>query len=143
MRDIERVKVQILADADDDDEELALLTRRLRSALLDLDVAGVDPETREAPGSAKGGLAVVLGWLWVNIGGEALKAVLDRIGDWAASNGRAVEVTVNGNTLKLSRVSREQQHELIGAWLAHLPAEGPAEGPEGPGDGAQDHDAQG
>jgi len=118
-----QVSVRIDNDADTGDEELALLTRRLRGALLELDVLDVEPGSGPPPEGAKGA-AAVLGWLWVTIGGEAIKAVVDRVADWAASNGRTVEITVGDKTLKVSKVSRDEQRELIDTFLAQLPAGG-------------------
>jgi hypothetical protein len=123
MNEMADVGVRIVADEDDDDQELSLLTARLRSALLDLDVQNVVPAIQEGPPGSKAGVTAVLGWLWVTLGGEALKVVVDRAAGWAVSNGRSVEVSVNGNTLKLTRVSPQEQRELIDTWLAHLPAD--------------------
>jgi hypothetical protein len=44
--------------------------------------------------------------------------VLGKIADWAARSGRAVEITVDGDSLKLGRASREQQDRLVEAFLA-------------------------
>ena len=120
-----QVSVRIGDDAELDGQDMALLTRRLRAALLELDVLDVEPGSAQAPDGAKGAGAV-LGWLWVTIGGEALKTVVDRVADWAASNGRTVEITVGDKNLKVSKVSREEQRELIDTFLAQLPAGGAA-----------------
>jgi hypothetical protein len=114
--------VRIVADSDEDAEDLERLTRRLRSALLDLDVQDVAPVTQEAPDGSKAGVAVVLGWLFVTIGGEAIKAVVDRIADSALNFGREIEVTVNGQTLHLKRATREQQESAYQEWLARVNA---------------------
>ena len=42
----------------------------------------------------------------------------DRVADWACGSGRTVEVSLDGDTLKLGRVTREEQQELTRAWLA-------------------------
>jgi hypothetical protein len=114
------MSIRIGNDVDVDDNELARLTRRLRAALLELDIRGVEIATGEAPDGAKGAGAV-LGWLWVTIGGESVKVVVDRVADWAASSGRSAEITVGDKTLKLGRVSRAEQRELIDAFKAQLP----------------------
>jgi hypothetical protein len=125
MAEAGQVSVRIGDDADLDAEEMALATRRLRAALLELDVLDVEPGSEAPPDGAKGAGAA-LGWLWVTIGGEAIKAVVDRVAGWAASNGRTVEIMVDGKTLKVSKVSREEQRELIELYLAQFAAGGTA-----------------
>jgi hypothetical protein len=122
MTEIAGVSVRIISADGDDDEELALLTRQLRSALLELDVQDVEPQTQQAPGDSKAGFAVVLGWLWVNIGGEALKAVIDRVAECAVNFNREIDVTVNGQALHLKRATREQQDQAFQEWLARVKA---------------------
>jgi hypothetical protein len=127
MAGVGQVFVRIRDDADLDAEEMALATRRLQAALLELDVLDVgrgDDRIAELPPDGAKGVGAVFGWLWVTIGGEAIKAVVDRVADWAASNGRTVEITVDGKTLKVSKVSREEQRQLIDAYLAQLAAGG-------------------
>jgi hypothetical protein len=110
-------------DSNDDAGEIARLTVRLRATLRDLDVLDVELLADEAPTRAKGGVGAVLGWLSITLGGELLKTLADRVADWAGSIGRTVEISVDGDTLKLGRVTREEQRELTCAWLARHPAE--------------------
>jgi hypothetical protein len=113
--------VRIMRDSGEDAGELAQLTRQLRAALLDLDVLDVEPVTEDAPDGSKGAGAV-LGWLSVTFGGALLTSVADRVATWAMSIGRTVEISVDGDTLKLGRVTHEEQKELIREWLARHPA---------------------
>jgi hypothetical protein len=124
----ERLSVRIRSDVDLDGQELALQTRQLRAALLELDVLDVELGNGEAPDDAKG-TSAVLGWLWVTIGGATVTTVVNRVADWAASNGRSVEITVGDRTFRTSRASREEQRELIDAFLAQLPPPGNAQHP--------------
>lgn len=102
----------------DDDGEAAALARRLRSELLDLDVATVEQLTaHDFPERAKG-LSAFLGMLGVRLGAAGLKTVVAKVRDWAARNGRTVEVTIDGDTLKLTKASPEEQDRLVNAWLA-------------------------
>jgi hypothetical protein len=126
MGETEKVSVRISSDVNLDSEEFALLTRQLRAALLELDVLDVEFASEEPPGGAKGAGAA-FGWLWVTIGGVTVTNVVNRVIDWAASNGRSVEITVGDRTLKTSRVSREEQRELIDAFLVQLPPAGSAQ----------------
>lgn len=108
--------------ADDDPEELATLARRLRAELLDLDVDQVEPLTEDtAPEDAKG-LSSLAGALAVQLGAASLKALVARIRDWVSRNGRTVEVTIGGDTVKVTGATPQQQETLINAWLArHAP----------------------
>jgi hypothetical protein len=105
-----------------DAEELAELTSQLYAELLDLDVQAVDPVSQsDVPEGAKG-LPAVAGWLAVHLGAATLRSVLAMIADWALRNNRAVEISADGDVLKLSRATREEQGKIIDAWLAkHAP----------------------
>jgi hypothetical protein len=118
MGGMDHMKVRIVAGADD----LALLTRQLRLSMLELDVPDVQLVAGDAPDGAKGGLASALGWLWVTIGGEAIKVIVDRIAESARNSGREVEVTLNGQTLHLKHATREQQDQAFQEWLDHVTA---------------------
>jgi len=108
---------------DDDQGVVAALARRLRAELLDLDVERVEPLTEDtAPEGAKG-LSSLTGALAVRLGVAGLKTMVERIRDWAARNGRSVEVTINGDTVKVTGATPQQQEVLINAWLArHAPS---------------------
>lgn len=110
--------VQVSPDTDNDQEDLAGLAWRLRAELLDLDVDTVDPLTEDnVPEGAKG-LATLAGSLAVRLGDAGLKTVLTKILDWALRNGRTVEATIDGDTIKLTNATREQQAAVLDAWLA-------------------------
>jgi hypothetical protein len=112
------VVVRVSPASGDDPEELAELTGRLRAELLDLDVQAVDPVAAgDIPAGAKG-LPAIGGWLMVQLGREGLGTVLGKLADWASRNDRAVEVTLGGDVLKLSRATRDQQGQIVDAWLA-------------------------
>jgi hypothetical protein len=123
MADSGGLVVQVQPGDDEEPGELAELTGWLQGELLDLDVKSVDPvPEQDVPDGAKG-IAALAGWLAVNLGPEALKTVLAKVADWATRNDRAVEVSIAGQNLKLARATRQQQQELIDAFLARLPAE--------------------
>ncbi len=110
--------VQVVALPDGDMEELADKVLLLREDLLELDVATVDTlGGEEAPESSKGGLAIVAGWLTVNLGPAALRSVIQRVAAWSSQNNRTVEISLGGDVLKLSGISPEQQSRLIDEWL--------------------------
>lgn len=122
MEDSGGLVLQVRPGPDDDAGELAELAGLLRDELSDLDVAMVECLPDGAvPAGAKGGAAVV-GWLAVQLGPEALRAVLAKVADWADRNDRGVEVTYGGDTLKLIRATRQQQERIVDDWLARHPA---------------------
>ena len=116
------VVIQVEPEIDEDAQDLATATARLRAELLDLDVQAVDLVTdRAAPEGAKG-LAALVGWLGVHLGKEALRTVLAMVADWASRNDRTIEVRSGGDLLKLGKATKEQQAKIIDSWLAaHAP----------------------
>jgi hypothetical protein len=110
-------------DEHDDQEELLELGRRLRAELLDLDVESVNwPQPDMIPDAAKA-VSGLAGMMAVRLGKAALKAVLTKIRDWIARTGRSVEVTIGGDTIKLTNATPAQQETLINVWLArHAPS---------------------
>jgi hypothetical protein len=49
--------------------------------------------------------------------------VVTAVRDWAARNNREVELTIDGDTLRATRISAAQQEKVIDAWLArHAPS---------------------
>lgn len=103
---------------DGDQDEAAGLARRLRAELLDLDVDAVGPWSGDMiQEGAKGGsgLGVMLVVRW---GAAGLQAVLTKIRDWVLRNGCSVEATIDGDTVKVTGATWEQQEKIINAWLA-------------------------
>ena len=53
---------------------------------------------------------------------EGLRAVVTTVGTWSSRTGRTVEVSIDGDVLKVTGVTSRQQGEIIDAWLArHAP----------------------
>jgi len=119
MEDMNRLILQVLPGQDSDAEELADLGDQLRAELLEFDVASVTPlPAEDAPPGAKG-LGEVAGWLVAQFGTlDALRAVISGVRAWAARTQRTVEITMDGDTLKLDAATPRQQQEIIDAWLA-------------------------
>lgn len=112
------------SDADDEGDLLDLATD-LRAELLDtLDVPDVRPlETDDVPADAKG-VGAVVGWLSVKLGSlESVRALTDVLRTWAGRRGRAVEITIDGDTLKLSSASAAEQQRIVDAWIARHSAD--------------------
>ncbi|MFC6082390.1 hypothetical protein [Sphaerisporangium aureirubrum] len=119
MIDSNGLTLHVLPADDGDPEELAELIGRLRTELLDLDVLSADvPAPEDVPEAAKG-LGGVPGWLVVQLGTlEGLRAMVTAVRNWVSRSGRTVEITIAGDTLKLTAVTAEQQQRIIDAWLA-------------------------
>ncbi|MFI9204311.1 hypothetical protein [Streptomyces sp. NPDC053048] len=118
MSDLVGMMVQVQPDPDGDAEELAELTGWLHTELLELDVEAVEAVSGTAPEHSKG-LGALLGWLAVQVRTmEALHTVVGALRNWARRNDRTVEVSIDGDTLKITGATSEQQERVIGAWLA-------------------------
>ncbi|GHG68588.1 hypothetical protein [Streptomyces griseocarneus] len=118
MSDLIALTVQVQPAPDSDLEELADLTGRLRVELLELDVDAVEPARGTAPGQAKG-VGALLGWLAVQLRtAEILHTLVTSLRNWARRTDRTVEVSIDGDTLKITGATSEQQEQIIRAWLA-------------------------
>jgi hypothetical protein len=105
--------IRVQPSADGDDDEVAEITRRLRGELLDLDVESADPIAGpSAPGGAKG-LETLLGWIAVRLGKEALPPVVRAVVNFATRSGHKIEITIDGDTLKVNGVTSAQQERII------------------------------
>ena len=106
---------------DGDDAELASLTQRLRTQLLDLDVDAVDPVADTSQPAGAKGLETLIGWLAVRLGRETLRTVIGGVVDWATRTNNTVEITYQNKSLKVSRATAAQQERLINDFLTHYP----------------------
>jgi hypothetical protein len=111
--------VQVLPVADSDAEELADLAGRLHAELLGVDAVSAGPLTAAAAPEGAKGLGTLAGWLLVQFGTlDGLRAVVAAVHGWTTRTGRTVEVSVGGDTLKVTAVSSQEQEKIIDAWLA-------------------------
>ncbi|MCF2528042.1 effector-associated constant component EACC1 [Yinghuangia soli] len=111
--------VSVVAAADEEADELEQLARLLQDDLLEEDVESAEPLSEESAPDLSKGLGVVAGSLAVRIAATtALRALVARIRKWAARTERSVEITIDGDTLKLTGATEEQQEQLINVWLA-------------------------
>lgn len=119
MGTVIRLVVRMLPTTDSDAEEMADLTDTLKAELLNLDSGSVAPFTEDAAPEGAKGLAGMAGSLlaWFDTP-EGLRAVLAVIRGFTSRTGRAVEVNIDGNVLKLSAATAQQQEKIIDAWLA-------------------------
>jgi hypothetical protein len=113
--------LQVLPGPDEDAEQLDDLTAMLREELLELDVAAVEPMMQDrVPEDTKGVVAALGGWLAVHFGPAGLKAVVNAVVGWAGRNGKTVEFTLGGNTLKVTGASADVQSRIIDEFFARL-----------------------
>jgi hypothetical protein len=122
MEGAELILVHVLPHEDSDAEELADLADDLRGELLELDLVSVDSlAAGEVPERAKG-VGQAAGWLVTQFATmDGLKALLAAVHSWVARTRRTVEVTMDGDTLKLTAATAQQQQEILDAWLARHP----------------------
>ena len=119
MADADGLIVQVLPVADSDMEELADLAAELHAELLSVDGVSVAPLPAEAAPEGAKGLGDVAGWLAAQFGTlDGLRALVATIRGFAARTGRTVEVSIDGDHLKVTGVTSRQQGEIIDAWLA-------------------------
>jgi hypothetical protein len=119
------VELRVLApaEADEDSAEATVWTERLLAELSCLDDARVEQVAEEAPEGAKG-IGAASGTILARVANlDAFKALVEVLRSWTTRIGRTVEVSVDGDTLKLTGATREQQDRVIEAWIArHTPS---------------------
>ncbi|WP_404382964.1 hypothetical protein LL946_17475 [Knoellia locipacati] len=117
------VVVHVPQESGEDLDELLDVTGWLRDEFLALDVQDVRPvQATTAPDGAKG-VGAIAGWLAVQLASvEGVRAVIELARGWAGQRRREVEITIGGDTLKLSGASAGEQERIIDAWIArHAP----------------------
>ncbi len=116
------------AGADYDAEELADLTRLLRTELLDLDVDSVEHAAgAPAPEGAKGAELISVGVLMVQfvLRADVLRSVVSTTAAWLRrQQARSVKLTLDGDTLEVTGISSEEQSGLIELWVARHARDG-------------------
>ena len=115
--DVTGLLVRVLPEADSDTQELAEGTDDLLIELAEVDEASVallTPDT--APEGAKG-LGVLVGQLLAQVTTvSGLRAVVSAVQAWASRRNRTVEISIDGDVLKMAGVSTQQQEKIIDAW---------------------------
>lgn len=115
-----RLRVQVDAQ-DAEPEEIAELTRNLRSELLELDVDAAELAAGgDAPPGTKSVDAIALGGLIVSLANASglLASVVDAIKSWVSGHGpRSVKLELDGDVLEVSGISSRRQDQLIKLWL--------------------------
>ena len=116
-----KLTVEVETPADTDAEELAQLTNRLRAELLGLDVDAVySVSSGEAPDSSKGIDILAAGGLVVQfvLRQDVLQSIIDGVRSWLGrQHARSIKLTLDGDSLELTRVSTAEQNRLVELWM--------------------------
>jgi hypothetical protein len=117
------LRVLMPAESGESPTEVEVWTQHLSDDLSFLDDAWIERVPEKAPEGSKG-IGSATGTLVARVANlDALKALVKAVGEWTARTGRTVEVSVDGDVLKLTGASREQQDRVIEAWIArHNPS---------------------
>jgi len=114
--------IELLADPDTDDQELAELASRLRGELLDLDVEDVEPAAAgQAPVDAKGAELLAIGAMIVRFAlrPDVLRSVVAGVRSWAGRQRvRSVKLTLDGDSLEITGPRSAEQERLVDLWIA-------------------------
>ena len=113
--------VEVETPADADAEELAQLTNRLRAELRGLDVDAVYLTGGEqALDSSKGIDLLAAGGLVVQfvLRPDILQSIIDGVRSWLGrQHARSIKLTLDGDSLELTKVSTAEQNRLIELWV--------------------------
>jgi hypothetical protein len=112
--------IQVAVGPDDDAEEVAEATLRLRRELLDLDVEAVElPSAGEPPPGTRAVELAALGALAVTFAkSQLLGSVVATIRSWLASQPqRSIKLELDGDVLELTGLSSSEQRRLADEWL--------------------------
>ena len=114
------LRLDVGVEPDADAAELDQAASQLRQELLGLDVDAVERLRGEAPPpGTRAAEATLLGALVMNLGHEALAAVMRTIHSWIARRlERSVKVTLGGDSIELTNFSDEDQRSLIDSFVA-------------------------
>lgn len=117
-REILSVRLSVLPDSENGDEERERLARRLRTELDELEVDSVGWAAEGAlPAGAKGADPATLGAIMVSLSasGGVFAIVMEAVRDWLGrqTGQHRVSVTIDGDTIELERATADQQRELV------------------------------
>lgn len=118
MEESTQVTLAIEGGPDTDAREVSELTAQLRQRILELDVDTVQlVRSDDIPEGAKPGDAINLGALLVTLAPSILPAVVGLLKDWLAHRPvRTARVTIDGDSIELTRASSEDQARLAEAF---------------------------
>jgi len=115
-----KLDIQLAVGPDDDAEQVAEATLRLRRELLDLDVDAVElPSGGEPPPGTRAVELAALGALAVTLAkSQMLGPVVAAVRAWlAGSPQRSIKLELDGDVLELTGLSSNEQRRLTDEWL--------------------------
>jgi len=115
-----KLDIQLAVGPDDDAEQVAEATLRLRRELLDLDVDAVElPSGGEPPPGTRAVELAALGALAVTLAkSQMLGPVVAAVRAWlAGSPQRSIKLELDGDVLELTGLSSKDQQRLADGWL--------------------------
>ena len=115
-----KLDIQLAVGPDDDAEQVAEATLRLRRELLDLDVDAVElPSGGEPPPGTRAVELAALGALAVTLAkSQMLGPVVAAVRAWlAGSPQRSIKLELDGDVLELTGLSSTEQRRLADGWL--------------------------
>lgn len=108
-----------------DAEEIAELTRQLRTEVMELNVESIDlVHAREVPAQAKSGDPITWGTLLVTLAasGGVLTTLINVLQPWLTRHkGCSVTLEIDGDKLEVQGISSKEQRRLINDWLSRHP----------------------
>jgi hypothetical protein len=115
-----RQEMFVSITADGSNDELDSLRIELSEELAELPISAVGPATTgDVPDNARALEAIAIGKLIVEFAPEAAKAVARTIHSWfQRSVARSVTLTIEGDSITLSRASTSEQERLLEVFIA-------------------------
>lgn len=104
-----------VALGNDGEKDAIPLQWNLEEELSELDNVELRQAPGELPQGAKG-IASLTGLL-VHVPVSGIVALIQFLRAWAVRTGRTVEVSIAGDSIKITGASKEQQDRVIEAWL--------------------------
>jgi hypothetical protein len=117
------ILLELKADPESDPEEQELATRRLRRELLELDAGPARPAVAAAPPppGSKAADPVTIGAivLALSASGGVFAAVVETVRDWLNRQAarHQITMTIDGDSIELTRASAEERQALIDAFV--------------------------
>jgi hypothetical protein len=132
---LEPTEIRIVVDTgpESDERELADATRELRSMLLSRPVESVViPAGDDAPMLSKSADLQTVGVLLVSVAPAVITAVTDIVRAWSERQaGRSVRVEIDGNTLELTGISKQQAWRNMEDFWSRIGQERPEDDADG------------
>jgi hypothetical protein len=124
---VTELSLKINSMSESEDEELELITRRLREEILKLDVENVDlVKAGETPKGARSGDVVALGSLLVTLAtsGGVIPSLINTVQSWLGrtEKGHSITLEIDGDKLEVTGISSQKQQQLIDTWIKHQEA---------------------